>query len=177
MRLISTPISGVILVEADPVVDERGLFARIYDEDLFREAGLPTSWPQSNVSWNPRLGTLRGMHYQTGPHAESKLVRCIRGRIFDVAIDLRETSGSFLQWWGVELSANARNAVYIPEGCAHGFLTLEAETEVHYMMSARYQAASGAGVRWNDPAFSIHWPAAPTLIGLRDAGYPDYKAV
>ncbi len=174
MRLIPTPISGVILVEADPIADERGLFARVYDEDLFRDAGLPTDWPQSNLSWNPRVGTLRGMHYQTGPHGESKLVRCIRGRIFDVVVDLRRTSSSYLKWWGVELSANERNALYITDGCAHGFLTIDAESEVHYMMGARYEAGSAAGVRWNDPAFNIQWPAAPTLIGARDANYPDY---
>ena len=143
---------------------------------LFRsaEAGLSTAWPQCNTSWNPRRGTLRGMHYQENPRPEPKLVRCTRGRVFDVALDLRPHSPTFKAWVGVELSADSRAALYIPPGCAHGFLTLEDGCEVFYQMGESYVPELARGVRWNDPAFAIAWPIEPTLIGERDATYPDF---
>lgn len=174
MRIVATPLEGVRLVEASPVGDERGLFARIYDEEAFGAAGLPTHWPQLNLSWNPTRGTLRGMHFQAGEHAEPKLVRCTRGRIHDVAIDLRPGSASFRRWFAVELDAERRNALYVPPGCAHGFLTLTDEAEVLYMMGAAYHAPSARGVRWDDPAFAVDWPFSPVLIGERDASWPDF---
>ncbi|MCP8940097.1 dTDP-4-dehydrorhamnose 3,5-epimerase [Alsobacter sp. SYSU M60028] len=174
MKLVPTELPGVMVVEAEPVGDERGLFARVYDADAFAAAGLPTDWPQCNLSWNPVRHTLRGMHFQTGEAAEPKLVRCTRGRVFDVAVDLRPASPGFRRWVGVELDADRRNALYVPPGCAHGFLTLTQEAEVLYMMGARYRPEAASGVRWNDPAFAIAWPAAPALIGPRDASWPDF---
>jgi dTDP-4-dehydrorhamnose 3,5-epimerase len=115
------------------------------------------------------------MHYQADPHGEAKLIRCIKGRIFDVALDLRPESQTFLKWFGTELSATNRRALYIPEGCAHGFLTLEDETEIYYQMSAYYHAESARGVRWDDPSFNIEWPAAAEVISERDRTYPDFE--
>ncbi len=161
-------------VESNPLNDERGLFARTYDEATFRAAGLPIHWPQSNVSWNAKRGTLRGMHFQTTPKPEPKLVRCTQGRVFDVAVDLRPDSASFRHWVGVELAADRRNAIYIPPGCAHGFLTLEDGSELFYQMGDVYDAKLSGGVRWNDPAFAIDWPFQPTIISERDANLPDF---
>ncbi|MGE5548214.1 MAG: dTDP-4-dehydrorhamnose 3,5-epimerase [Solirubrobacterales bacterium] len=175
MRIEATRIPGVMVVEVSPHADDRGLFARTFDAALFAAAGLPTEWPQCNTSWNPRRGTLRGMHYQAEPGPEPKLVRCTRGRIFDVAVDLRPGSPTFRSWVGTELSADRRNALYVPPGCAHGFLTLEDGAEVFYQMGAAYVPDLARGVRWNDPAFAIEWPFAPALIGERDAAYPDFR--
>ncbi|MEW5729779.1 MAG: dTDP-4-dehydrorhamnose 3,5-epimerase [Pseudomonadota bacterium] len=174
MKITATTIPGVMVVEVSPHADDRGLFARTYDAALFAEAGLPTHWPQCNTSWNPRRGTLRGMHYQAEPRPEPKLVRCTRGRVFDVAVDLRPASPTFKAWVGVELSADGRAALYVPPGCAHGFLTLEDGCEVFYQMGESYVPELARGVRWNDPAFAIAWPMEPLLIGARDAAYPDF---
>lgn len=175
MKLTATAIPGVTVVEVSPHADDRGLFARTYDAALFAEAGLPTHWPQCNTSWNPKRGTLRGMHYQAEPRPEPKLVRCTRGRVFDVAVDLRPDSPTFKAWVGVELSADTRAALYIPPGCAHGFLTLEDGCEVFYQMGESYVPELARGVRWDDPAFAIAWPTRPLLIGARDAAYPDFE--
>lgn len=156
--------------------DKRGLFARTYDAAAFAAAGLPTLWPQCNTSANRRKGTLRGMHYQAEPRPDSKLVRCTRGRIFDVVVDLRKNSASFGQWVGVELSEDNRDALAVPAGCAHGFLTLEDDCEIFYMMGEVYVPELARGVRWNDPAFAIRWPAEPTVIAERDANWPDFSA-
>jgi dTDP-4-dehydrorhamnose 3,5-epimerase len=174
VRLERTAIEGVVEVEAAPHEDERGVFARTYDEEVFARAGLPTHWPQCNTSWNRLRGTLRGMHFQAAPKAEPKLVRCTAGRVFDVAIDLRCGSSTYLGWVGVELSAEKRNALFIPAGLAHGFLTLEDGSEVYYQMGAVYDGGLQRGVRWNDPAFAIAWPFAPIVVSTRDAGYADY---
>ncbi len=152
------------------------MFARTYDAALFAAAGLPTGWPQCNTSWNARKGTLRGLHYQAEPRPDPKLVRCTRGRIFDVAVDLRKNSASFGRWIGVELSADNREALAIPAGCAHGFLTLEDECEVFYMMGEIYVAELARGVRWDDPAFAIAWPAEPVTMSNKDASWPDFSA-
>lgn len=167
-------VVGVMLVSVEPHVDDRGLFARTYDAATFAAAGLPVNWPQCNVSWNRSRGTLRGMHYQRAPFEEPKLVRCTAGRIFDVAIDLRSGSPTYCRWVGVELSRERRNALLIPAGCAHGFLTLEDEAEVFYMMGEVFHPEAAAGVRWNDPAFGIEWPLAPTTMADRDASWPDF---
>ncbi len=174
MRLTETPLEGLYLVEATPHADDRGLFARVYDEDAFRSAGLCCDWPQSSLSFNTVRGTLRGLHYQADPHPEPKLVRCARGRIFDVAVDIRPESRTFRQWFGAELSADIRNALYIPAGFAHGFITLDDASEVHYQIGERYRPDLARGLRWNDTAFGIRWPIEPRVISQRDATYPDF---
>lgn len=174
MRITATTIPGVMLVEADAQADERGGFARTYDEAAFAAAGLPIHWPHCNTSWNLRRGTLRGLHYQASPRPDPKLVRCTAGRVFDVAVDLRPESPAYRRWINVELAAERRNAVFIPAGCAHGFLTLEDAAEVFYMMSDVYVPELARGVRWSDPAFGITWPFAPEVITTRDASWPDF---
>lgn len=174
MQISPTPIADVMLVEITPIADERGLFARTSDDALFTRAGLCHHWPQCNTSFNLHRGTLRGLHYQAAPHAEAKLVRCTRGAIFDVAVDLRPDSSTFRQWFGCELTADNRAALYIGEGLAHGFLTLADNSEVFYQMGARYHPDSACGVRWNDPTFAIDWPIAPLFMAERDRNYEDF---
>lgn len=171
-----TDIDGVFLLESETHSDERGLFARIYDEKDFVDKDLPTHWPQHNLSWNDKKGTLRGMHYQAEPHPEPKVVRCTHGRVFDVAVDLRPDSQTYKKWTGHELSADNRHALYIPTGCAHGFLSLEDGCEVLYLMGETYAPDCAHGVRWDDPAFDIQWPAPPEVISDRDANWPDYQS-
>ncbi|MFH3479162.1 dTDP-4-dehydrorhamnose 3,5-epimerase [Xanthobacter variabilis] len=175
MKFVPTTVDGVMLVEVTPFEDERGLFARTFCADTFRAHGLMDRFVHANTSWNPRKGTLRGLHLQAPPRADAKLVRAVRGRIFDVAVDLRPTSTTYLNWTAAELSAKRRNALYIPEGCAHGFLTLEDETEVFYLHSEVYVPDLARTYRWNDPAFGVDWPAAPTTISARDAAAEDYQ--
>jgi dTDP-4-dehydrorhamnose 3,5-epimerase len=172
MRFRPLRVEGAWLIEPDPHVDERGLFARTWSAEEFRERGLSTSFVQASVSWNPVMGTLRGMHYQVHPGAENKLVRCTSGSIFDVVLDLREQSPTFRKWSGATLTATNRAALYVPEGCAHGFLTLADESEVLYEITASYEPTLARGVRFDDPAFAIEWPSAPTRISERDAHYP-----
>jgi dTDP-4-dehydrorhamnose 3,5-epimerase len=175
MKIEPTALTGVMLIGATASTDERGLFARTYDAALFAAARLPTEWPQCNTSWNARKSTLRGLHFQASPHPDPKLVRCTRGRIFDVVVDLRPDSTTFRSWTGVELSEANRNALAIPAGCAHGFLTLEDNCEVFYMMGAVYMPELARGVRWNDPAFGVAWPAAPVTMSEKDATWPDFR--
>jgi dTDP-4-dehydrorhamnose 3,5-epimerase len=174
VRFVPTPITGVIRVEAEPHRDDRGLFARLHCPDEFAAAGIAFAPAQTSVSRNPKAGTLRGLHYQAAPHAETKLVRVTAGRAFDVAVDLRPESPTFRQWTAAELSAENLVALFIPEGVAHGFLTLEPDTDVLYQIAPAYRPGFDAGVRWDDPAFGIAWPTAPTLISARDAGYADF---
>lgn len=174
MRFRPLDIPGVVHIEAEPHVDERGFFARIYCPHEFAAAGIDFTPQQHNLSRNTERFTLRGMHFQALSHPESKLVRATRGRIYDVALDLRPESPTFRRWAAVELSAERADALFIPPGVAHGFLTLEAETDVLYIMGAMHVAGAGQGVRWNDPAFAIDWPAAPAVISARDAAYPDF---
>jgi len=176
MRFIDTEVAGVMLVEIEPREDERGAFARLHCPEAFAAAGHPFSPVQTSLSRNPHVHTLRGMHYQGAPYAESKLVRAVRGRMFDVALDLRPESPSRLRWTAAELSAENGRALLIPEGVAHGFLTLEPDTDVLYQISPAFHPGHESGVRWDDPAFAIAWPAAPALISPRDATYPDYPA-
>lgn len=175
MKFTPTKISGVVQVELQPQHEARGSFARTYCEATFRAHGLEPVGIQCNVSVNPKRGTLRGLHYQAAPAEEAKLVRCRHGRMFDVAVDLRRDSPSFRQWVGVELDGDRGNALYVPKGCAHGFLTLADDTVVDYHMGAVYVAELARGVRWNDPAFDIAWPFAPLQISERDASYPDFS--
>ncbi|HEY9235446.1 MULTISPECIES: dTDP-4-dehydrorhamnose 3,5-epimerase [Phenylobacterium] len=175
MRFTPTAVEGVVVVDLDPVGDERGFFARLHCPDEFAAAGHPFVPQQTSLSRNVRAGTLRGMHYEAEPHTEAKLVRVTRGRIFDVAVDLRPGSQTFRQWTGVELSAETGRALLIGEGMAHGFVTLEDETDVIYQINRIFEPGHGRGVRWNDPAFGIHWPVEPTVISERDAGYADFQ--
>jgi dTDP-4-dehydrorhamnose 3,5-epimerase len=168
-------LPGVYEIQIDPKPDERGFFARTWCHDEFASNGLDSQLVQCSLSYNTKKGTLRGMHFQAPPHAETKLVRCTRGSIYDVVLDLRQESKAYRRWIGVQLTAEKRNALYIPKGCAHGFLTLEDNTEVFYQMSDFYDANSSRGVRWNDPAFGIVWPAKVEMISPRDANYPDFE--
>ena len=174
MRFSDTEIAGVVVVEIEAHSDERGAFARLQCPEEFAAAGHPFTPAQTSLSRNPRAGTLRGLHYQPAPHAEVKLVRAVRGRIFDVAVDLRPGSPTHRKWTATELSADNARALLIPEGVAHGFLTLEPDTDVLYQIAPAYRPGHDAGVRWDDPAFGIDWPTRPTLISARDAGYPDF---
>lgn len=173
MRFTPTAIADVMLIEFDAAEDSRGFFARTFCEQEFARAGLAMQVRQMSVSHNRDVFTLRGLHYQAAPHAESKVVQCVRGRVFDVAADLRPGSPTWHRWAGVELAPELRRALYIPEGCAHGFLTLEPASDIVYAMGHPFIAEAGRGVRWNDPALGIAWPAAPRVISDRDAGYPD----
>lgn len=175
MRVEPTAIAGVVRILAEAHPDERGFFARTYCRETFAAAGLAFgAVRQTSVSWNPRRGTLRGMHWQDVAKPEGKLVRVAAGRIFDVAVDLRRDSPSFRRWVGIELDAAGQGSLLIAPGCAHGFVTLDDETRVEYAMDADYDAALARGVRWNDPAFAIEWPLAPTVISPRDAAWPDF---
>jgi dTDP-4-dehydrorhamnose 3,5-epimerase len=174
MRFLPTRLAGLIVVDVEARADDRGLFARTFCQREFADHGIPSEFTQCNTSFNDRRGTLRGMHFQAAPHAEGKLVRCTQGSIYDVAIDLRPDSPTFCQWDGYELSANNRRALYIPEGFAHGFVTLADMSEVFYQMTTFYVADAGRGVRWNDPAFSIAWPIEDPILSPRDATYPDF---
>lgn len=176
MRLRETTVDGVFVVEPERVEDERGFFARTWCAGELAGAGLDPSLSQCSISFNTRRGTLRGMHFQRAPFEESKVVRCTRGRIYDVALDLRPGSPTFRASVGVELTAENRLALYVPKGCAHGFLTLEDASEVLYLISAPFTPGASAGVRWDDPAFAIEWPARPAVISTRDASYPDFQA-
>lgn len=174
-----TPLEGVVVVEPELLGDERGAFARTFCSEEFAARGLDPRVAQTNVSLNPRAGTLRGMHYQADPYEEAKLVRVTRGAIFDVAVDLRVGSPTRLGWFGTELTAESHRALYIPAGCAHGFQSLSDDTEVLYIMSTPYVPSAGRGVRWDDPAFAIRWPEPPAVgrtMSERDATYPDFAA-
>jgi dTDP-4-dehydrorhamnose 3,5-epimerase len=175
MRFTETKVAGAFLIESEPIADERGLFARTWCQDEFRDHGLNPSLAQCSVSFSHRKGTLRGLHYQVAPHEEAKLVRCTRGAIWDVAVDLRPDSPTFRAWFGADLSADNRAALYIPEGCAHGQLTLADDTEVFYQMSAPFVPGAARGVRWDDPAFGIEWPGTVEVINQRDRSYPDVE--
>ncbi len=172
-----TKLRGAFEIHLEPKPDERGFFARTWCQREFEENGLNPGLVQCSVSFNVRKGTLRGMHYQAHPCAEAKLVRCSRGAIYDVVIDIRPGSKTFREWTAVVLTAEKRNMVYAPEGCAHGFLTLADESEVFYQMSEFYNPDSARGVRWNDSAFQITWPAEVEVISERDRTYPDFDQV
>ena len=170
-----TRIEGVHVIEPERREDERGFFARTWDAGEFATRGLSGRVAQCSISYNRHRGTLRGLHYQAPPHEEAKLVRCTAGAIFDVALDLRPASTTFGDWIGVELSAENRFALYIPEGCAHGFLTLADDSEIVYQMSECHAPDDARGVRWNDPRFGIAWPADVLVINERDRSYPDFE--
>ena len=171
MKFQQTPLGGAFLVELDLLQDERGFFARSFCRQEFEAQGLNPCVAQCNVSFNRTRGTLRGLHFQAAPHAEAKLVRCTQGAIWDVIVDLRRESPTYRRWYGVELSAANRRALYAPEGVAHGFQTLADDSEILYLMSAAYRAEAARGVPWNDPAFGIAWPIANPTMSERDRGF------
>ena len=175
MIFTPTELEGVYLVEPERLEDQRGFFARSWCEKKFKERGLATRLVQCSISFNNRRGTLRGMHYQAAPHEESKLVRCTKGAIHDVIIDLRPGSPTLAQWTAAELTAANRLMLYVPEGCAHGFQTLSDDTEVFYQMSEFHHPQSARGVRFDDPAFGVRWPLAVAAISQKDQGYPDFS--
>lgn len=172
MRFRSTGLDGFVAIELDMHTDSRGAFARTFCEEQFSRAGIQFRVVQANLSFNPHRHTLRGMHYQEEPHEEPKVVLCSRGRMFDVVVDLRPDSPKYLQWEALELGPRLARSVYIAPGLAHGFITLEEETEVLYLMGAPYVPSSARGVRWDDPAIGIEWPARPEIISRKDAAYP-----
>jgi dTDP-4-dehydrorhamnose 3,5-epimerase len=173
VKFAPTSLAGAFAVELERLEDERGFFARSFCQDEFRKHGLKPLIAQCNVSWNRTRGTLRGLHYQAPPHAEVKLVRCIRGALFDVAVDLRPDSPGFRRWVGVELTPDNGRALYIPRGFGHGFYTLADATEVEYQISAEYHPETARGARFDDPMLGVVWPAAPEMIAERDHAYPD----
>ena len=176
MRFVETAVAGVWVIEPERYEDDRGFFARTWDRIVFAERGLTPAFVQSSISYNRRRGTLRGLHYQVAPHQEAKLVRCTAGAVFDVAVDIRPSSETFRQWFGVELSAENRLGLYIPEGCAHGFLTIAHDSEIAYQISELWAPEAAQGVRWNDPAFGIEWPGDVVVINERDRTYSDFQA-
>jgi len=171
-----TKLPGAYVIEVEKREDQRGFFGRTFCREEFEAHGLNSQVVQCNTSFNKRKGTLRGMHFQAVPFAEAKLVRCTSGSIYDVIIDLRPASRTFKQHFAVELSAANQRMLYIPENMAHGFQTLEDDTEVFYQMSQMFSAEHARGVRWNDPAFGIEWPADERIITERDRNYPDFVA-
>jgi dTDP-4-dehydrorhamnose 3,5-epimerase len=170
-----TAIQGAFVIELEPTHDERGFFARTWCEREFEARGLGTCIRQCNTSFNQWKGTLRGMHYQEAPYSEARLVRCTRGAVYDAIIDLRPDSSTYRQYVAIELTADNRKALYIPQGFAHGFQTLEDQTEVFYQMSEFYYPDFARGVRWDDPGFGIAWPASERrIVSARDQSYPDF---
>lgn len=172
MNFTETRIPGAWIVDPKPIVDDRGLFAMTWLPAEFESRGLDASLAQCNLAWNHQRGTLRGMHFQRAPHAQAKLVRCTRGAMLDVVVDLREGSPTYRQWASIELNQDNRRMLYIPKGLAHGYLTLTDGVEVFYQTSSPWAPQAEAGVRWNDPAFGITWPFEPVKISERDATWP-----
>jgi dTDP-4-dehydrorhamnose 3,5-epimerase len=175
MIFTETPLAGAYVIDVEQHADERGFFGRTYCAREFERHGLSSRLVQCSISYNRRQGTLRGMHYQAAQNAEAKLVRCTAGAIYDVVVDLRPGSKTLCEWFGVELTAENRRALFIPEGLAHGFLTLADTSEVFYQMSEFYAPDAARGVRWDDPAFGIEWPAPVAVISVRDSSYRDFR--
>lgn len=175
MKFFETSIAGVYSIEPRRFEDERGFFAPSFSAKEFAARGLVSTFLETNISYSKHRGTLRGMHYQAAPHGQAKLVRCTRGAVFDVAVDLRPASPTFKKWIGVELSDENRSMLYLPADCGHGYQTLTDDTEVFYMVSGVYVPESSRGFRWNDPAFGIEWPNADArVLNNRDRDYPDF---
>jgi dTDP-4-dehydrorhamnose 3,5-epimerase len=174
MIFTETELKGAFILDVKRFEDERGFFGRTYCAQEFEEYGLNTNVIQCNISFNKKKGTLRGMHMQLAPHAETKLVRCTQGAIYDVIVDMRANSATFKQWIGVELTADSYRMLYIPEGFAHGFFTLQDNTEITYQLSNSYVPAAERGYRWDDPAFNIQWPAEPSVISEKDKSHAPF---
>lgn len=173
MRFTETPVAGAWLVEPEPRGDDRGFFSRLWCRDELAARGLNGNFVQCNNSFSRVRGTMRGLHYQTAPHAEAKLISCVRGRVFDAIVDLRPDSPTYRKWFGRELTQDNRLMMYVPEGCAHGYLTLEDECEVIYPVTAAYHASAERGMRWNDLAVGIQWPIEPVVVSPKDQQWPD----
>ena len=176
MQFHSLPVHGARLIELEMRGDDRGFFARVFCESEFRDQGLVSQFLQVNNSLSKKKGTLRGLHYQTAPHSEVKVVRCVRGSVWDAILDLRPQSPTYMKWYGVELSEYNRLSLYVPRGFAHAILTLTDDAEVLYMVSDAYSPEHERGIRWNDPAFDIDWPIAPEELSVKDANWPDFDA-
>lgn len=176
MIFTETSLAGAFIIDIEPHEDERGFFALAWSARSFEERGLDSHVAETNISFNKRKGTLRGMHFQREPFAQAKIVSCTQGAIYDVILDLRKDSPSFRQWIAIELSAQSRRRLYLPKGFAHGFQTLDDNAEVFYQMTDPYVPESSDGVRWNDPAFNINWPADERTISARDQAYPDFAS-
>jgi dTDP-4-dehydrorhamnose 3,5-epimerase len=176
MRFVETKLAGAVVVDPEPILDNRGFFARSFCEREFAAHGLETRFPQHSISYNARKGTLRGMHFQRAPHAETKLVRCSAGAIFDVIVDLRENSPTRGRWEGFELTVGNRRQLYIPQGFGHGFQALCDDAEITYMISAFHEPAAAAGFRYDDPALAIQWPLPVSVIADRDLAWPAFPA-
>ena len=174
MTITPTKIHGAFTIDVKRFADFRGDFYRSFDVDVFQQHGLVTTWSYLAIAGNAKAGTLRGMHYQADPHGETKLVRAIKGRVFDVAIDLRRESPTYLKWDGVELSYENQRQFYIPVGCAHGYLTLEDDSDVGYAIAGLWNQQAARGVRWNDPKFGVTWPGEEKVIIESDSNYADY---
>jgi dTDP-4-dehydrorhamnose 3,5-epimerase len=172
MKVVETVLQGVLVLEIEPIADERGFFARTWNRGDLAARGLTTDLDQVSIAFNEIAGTLRGLHFQAAPHGEAKTVRCTAGTIFDVAVDLRDESPTHLKWVGVELSAGDRRSLFIPEGCAHGYVTLTDGAEVQYQISTPYLPGTTRGYRWNDPTLAIEWPVPIRRISARDAALP-----
>lgn len=178
MKFTETSIPGVYLVDMHSIEDRRGFFARAWSARDFEDMGLASYFPEINISSSVRKGTIRGLHYQREPYGEAKFVRCVRGSIFDIVIDLRPNSPTLHQWVGFELSCVSHQAIYLPAGCAHGIQTLEEDTVIIYMTSTCYHSGAEAGIRWNDPFFTIQWrDLGPQTVSLKDQSWPDFQAV
>ena len=171
-----TPLQGAFIIEPEILTDKRGAFARIFCQKEFENYGLDTNISQCSISLNTKKFTLRGIHYQNSPHEEAKLVRCSRGMIYDVIVDLRPNSPTFMEWTTIEISAENKKMVFVPKGFAHGFQTLEDYTEVIYQMSEFYYPGHSSGFRWNDPSFNIKWPTDPRVISSKDQSFPDFNS-
>lgn len=177
MRFTPTCVEGAYIVDLAPYQDSRGLFARMFCQEIFKRQGLSPDIVQANCSWSKEKGTLRGLHYQLPPFAETKLVRCLSGAVYDLVLDLRPESPSFRRWHGEVLTPENRRMLYVPQGCAHGFITLEPDSELFYMVSAAYSKEYERGIRWDDPYFAIEWPIAPSVISEKDQTHPNYAEV
>jgi len=172
MIFTETSIQGAYIIDIKRIEDERGFFGRAFCQNEMKAHGLNDIVAQTNLSSNKRKGTLRGLHYQQAPNEESKLVRCTRGSLFDVLVDLRKDSSTYCQWFGTELTADSFRMLYVPEGCAHGFITLEDDTDIMYQVSQFYEPGAEKGLLWNDPSFGIQWPAEPIVISEKDKNQP-----
>lgn len=172
MKFIPTALPGVVVIEPEPHSDERGFFARVYCPTEFAQAGINFAPTQINLSRNSHRHTLRGLHFQEPPHAEAKLIRVTAGRIFEVVVDLRKGTPTYRKWISLELDAASAMAIFVPEGCAHGFMTLEPDTDIQYQMGRDYIHGLARGLRWNDPALGVTWPAPPERMSPQDRGWP-----
>jgi len=174
MKFVEMDCPGVWLIEPEVFADNRGAFRRHFCKEEFARHGLSATVAQGNISENHALGTLRGFHFQQGPHAEAKTISCMTGSIYDVVIDLRRSSPTFMQWRSVEISAIDRRSIYVPAGCANAWITTSVETTLHYYMSEMFAPTSASGIRYDDPAFNVRWPMVPKVISDRDRAFPDF---